>query len=268
MVKSILVLVLVAAFMSLHMVVCQSEDPADPASKRRPTKKSPPGKGKRAKGDPSVYGGDKEKVKQYGGDKGRPKHEWAADGAAGIIEGDIELGRKSRDRTKKKRKTPPGEGEGDAADEGRRAERLAEKLEHKKARLAEKVIGTCILPHWSHCPSMSYSTLDETTKHSCNTDTPYTLRTATDTKEAKRAERRVFKGGKGGKGATKGKKSKKGGEGAAKGKKAGKGGKGEGGGKGAAKGKKGKKGGNQKSTKKDKDKAEGVASTAGVSPAI
>ena len=136
--------------MSLHVVVGQTEEPTDPAKRRRPSKKSP--SGRRSKGDPSIFGHDEEKLKQYGRDKGRPKHEWAADGAAGIIEGDIELGRKSRDRARRRRKAPPGDGDGDGdgdgEDEERRAARLA-KLEHKKKRMAEKVIGTCTLTHWS-----------------------------------------------------------------------------------------------------------------------
>jgi hypothetical protein len=146
MVKLVLVLMLVVAIMSLHMVVGQTEEPTDPAKRRRPRKKSP--SGRRSKGDPSIFGNGEEKLKQYGSDKGRPKHEWAADGAAGIIEGDIELGRKSRNRARRRRKAPPGDGDGGDEDKGRRAARLA-KLEHRKERMAEKVIGTRTLPHWS-----------------------------------------------------------------------------------------------------------------------
>lgn len=80
-------------------------------------------KRKRLNRDPTLDGKGKEKVKQYGGNRGKRKADWSADGAAGIIEGDIELARKSRDRRGK---------------HGPNKQRTPEELEQMQKRRAEK----------------------------------------------------------------------------------------------------------------------------------
>ena len=82
--------------------------------------------------DPTLDGRGKEKVKQYGGDRGKRKADWSADGAAGIIEGDIELARKSRDGRRK-----PGPDRHRTKEE---LELMEKRLAEKKAKRAERRI--------------------------------------------------------------------------------------------------------------------------------
>lgn len=76
--------------------------------------------------DPSIDHMGKEKVKQYGKDKGKSREKWEPDGAtAGIIEGDIDLARMRGSRIRRKRK-PQEE------------ERMRRKREDKRARRAAR----------------------------------------------------------------------------------------------------------------------------------